>query len=324
MVQPLITLIMPAYNAENWIERAIQSVISQTYTNWELIIVNDGSTDNTKKICESFAKKDRRIKLLNERNKGVCEAKNNALKFVNGDYFLIIDSDDRLLSYALEKFVSTAINTNSDIVISGYIYNVDGKKTSRNVVQDYTFNPNQSFNSNEIVQLVESATIAPNWNKLLNKKFLINKFDSSISINEDMIFSLNCIKNANKISVLSDTLYEYIIQKNSLSRVFHAEFIDSLDKIFEIVIKDENPDLMKIEIQKWILDQWFIFVKNLCLNRNYSIDDKIALLKKAINSNSFRYYGKLKNVDTTGRRIGLVLLKCKLYKIYLKFLNKRK
>ena len=324
MNRPLVSLVMPAYNAEKYIGRAIESIISQTYDYWELLIVNDGSEDKTKYICEYYVNKDSRIKLFNQENQGVCRAKNFALQHVSGEYFIIVDSDDRLSNYALELYIKKAVLNNSDIIISGYIYNMNGQKQIRCIENEYSFYSNGILNSNEVSRLMKKSIISPNWNKLFHKKFLSYRFDTNYSINEDMIFSLTCIKNAKKITVLPNTLYEYIIQDNSLSRRFHFEFINSLEKMLEIIAENEEIDSIKIDIKKWFLNQWFIYIKNLCMFNDFSVEKKIIYLKEALNSTVFKHYGKIRYIDTRGRVIAFFLLKLKLYKLYMNLLNQKK
>ena len=111
---------MPAYNAQNWIKETIYNIQKQTYTNWELIIVNDGSTDDTELLCQKIAEKDNRIKVLTQSNKGPSAARNFGLSHMTGEYFTIIDCDDLLYSNALEVYLSTAQKYKADMVIAGF------------------------------------------------------------------------------------------------------------------------------------------------------------------------------------------------------------
>ena len=114
---PLVTVIVPVYNCEKYIARCIESVINQTYSNIELIIVNDGSTDHTNEICENYNKKYQNIKLINQKNQGVSIARNNALNISLGQYIQFTDSDDYMEKDMIELMVKSAVTNNSDIVI---------------------------------------------------------------------------------------------------------------------------------------------------------------------------------------------------------------
>ena len=100
-----VSVVMPTYNNENDVGQAIESVIEQTYSNWELIIVNDGSSDNTYNICQKYAQKDKRIKVYTQCNKGPSVARNNALKKASGDLLMFVDADDTLVKNALSILI---------------------------------------------------------------------------------------------------------------------------------------------------------------------------------------------------------------------------
>lgn len=119
--QPLVSVIMPAYNAEKYIEKAIMSVVNQTYTNWELIVIDDGSKDSTSEIVEKLAKKDKRITFYaNERNMGVARTRNRGFDLAKGEYVALLDSDDIWLEEKLEKQIGVAQKTGVDIIYCSY------------------------------------------------------------------------------------------------------------------------------------------------------------------------------------------------------------
>ena len=115
----LISIIMPVYNAEKYLNRSIESIMNQTYNNIEIILVNDGSTDNSLEICTSYQEKDNRIKLINQANKGVSFARNKGIDEATGDYIMFIDSDDYVEKNMIEDMVSKITEDDIDLVISG-------------------------------------------------------------------------------------------------------------------------------------------------------------------------------------------------------------
>ncbi|QKJ30434.1 glycosyltransferase [Mucilaginibacter mali] len=125
MTKPLISVIMPAFNAEKHMAESVETVINQTYQNWELIIVNDGSTDSTGAIAQQYALADKRIKLINQQNKKLSAARNTGIKASTGDWIAFLDADDLWVTDKLEKQIDI-INTNPDIGLvfsDGYIFN---------------------------------------------------------------------------------------------------------------------------------------------------------------------------------------------------------
>lgn len=125
MVEPLISIIMPAYNAEKYITESVDTVINQTYKNWELIIINDGSTDDTEAIARQYTLTDSRIKLINQENKKLSAARNIGIKAAVGDWVAFLDADDLWVADKLKKQIAL-INTKPDIGLvfsDGYIFN---------------------------------------------------------------------------------------------------------------------------------------------------------------------------------------------------------
>ena len=115
-----VSIIIPVYNAKKYLANTLDSVIKQTYKNLEIILVNDGSTDNSKDICESYAKIDKRIKVINKENGGVSSARNYGLALAKGEYISFVDSDDFLFENMIETLVNDIQNTNAEIAVCGY------------------------------------------------------------------------------------------------------------------------------------------------------------------------------------------------------------
>lgn len=138
--RPLVSVIMPAYNAEKYIEEAIRSVLSQTYTNWKLLILDDGSTDRTAELAERFANADTRIRLLrNPQNMGVAQTRNRGFDMANGDWAALLDSDDVWHSDKLEKQLATAERSGADMIYCSYsMMDADGRRISDFIVSERT------------------------------------------------------------------------------------------------------------------------------------------------------------------------------------------
>jgi len=126
--EPLVSVVIPIYNVEQYLPRCLDSIINQTYRNTEIIVVNDGSTDNCPNIIHDYAKKNNKIKVINKPNGGLESARNAGVKLSTGKYIWHVDSDDYADLFSLEKMVATAIESDCDIVISGYkVYPDDSK-----------------------------------------------------------------------------------------------------------------------------------------------------------------------------------------------------
>lgn len=208
------SIIVPVYNRQETISNAIESVLAQDYNNWELIIIDDGSIDDTKKVCESFSKKDKRIRYFYKKNGGVCSARNYGIKNARGNYILFLDSDDTYNQEALNKLNDIADEfSNIDMFCFGY-----GSSSTMKWIPD---------NSNKIVtrEMIDNMYLPTHinlykqnkfflknfiWNKCYKLKFLKEyniKFDENRRTWEDGKFIIECLEKANSIFPLSDVLY---------------------------------------------------------------------------------------------------------------------
>lgn len=206
---PLITVIMPAYNAGKTIGRAIESVLNQTYKNIELIIVNDGSTDKTSEFVGEYG--DSRIRLIEQANKGLSGARNAGLEQMNGEYVAFIDSDDWYETDYVEKMVSSIITTNSRLAICGMIAHIDDN-TSCSASFDATYD--SCFENAEFLSRFESGIMNSVCNKLYQTTVLQDyglRF-KKIAIVEDLEFNLrflDCMGNIGRVCFIPQCLYHY-------------------------------------------------------------------------------------------------------------------
>ncbi len=217
----LVSIIIPVYNAENSLVRCLDSVISQTYADVEIIVLNDGSSDNSQKICEEYKEKDNRIKFINQENQGVSKTRNTAINIANGKYVLFIDSDDTISIDYVETLVTEAVNTGADLVICGYENVYDLKKETITYGSDLLY----SFETFDVFdKLSEKMLLATPWGKLFVKDKIQSYFREDISLGEDVCFVLNYLKNIGVVKIVDKALYQYFISTNaqSLSKKYHS------------------------------------------------------------------------------------------------------
>ena len=194
-----ISVIVPFFNSRKTLDRCLNSILAQTYKNFELIAVNDGSTDNSLEIVSSYAEKDNRIKIVNKAHKGVSSARNKALEVATGDLIQFVDADDDIEPDMFETAVSLMEETGADIVVCNHdhpcIMNYFGDS-----VLDFTDKKNiWRFYQNTF------AGVVP-WNKLYKREIITEKFDEEISFTEDDVFCLSNMANAKKIAGTSKVL----------------------------------------------------------------------------------------------------------------------
>lgn len=202
--KPLISIIVPIYNLENYIYRCLQSILGQTYTNFECLLIDDGSTDNSSKICDDFTLKDSRITVVHKKNEGVSIARNTGICVAKGEYICFLDGDDWYEPSLLEEAVYKIMETNSNVIMWGINF-YDGDRIYKKVV-----NKNDKLEIDQIDFFPEWFN-AP-WTKIIKKTFLEeNKisFPENISMAEDMYFSYKCFSKLESIFFINKPLYNY-------------------------------------------------------------------------------------------------------------------
>ena len=210
--QPKVSVIVPVYNVEKYLEKCLESLIHQTLKEIEIIIINDGATDSSPKIIERYTQKDSRIKTINQKNQGLSGARNSGLKIAQGEYISFIDSDDWVDQDFLEKLYNSAKNNNADIAMTTII-------RKREKIQKYRVHyikENVYETLEEKIKACNIPTCCYVWNKLYKKNLLENMEFSINRYFEDMLWIPEIIKKANKIVTTRYTNYYYRVNNNSI------------------------------------------------------------------------------------------------------------
>lgn len=229
-MEKLISVIVPVYKVEQYLEKCIDSIINQTYKNLEIILVDDGSPDNCGKICDDYAEKDSRIKVVHKENGGLSDARNAGYEFVNGEYISFIDSDDYIATDFYEILVNTMVKENSDIVECGVVKfceNEDIKTENKNPVV-------RSFDTVEALEsLVEEKDFHQHvWNKLYKTELVMDvKFEKG-KLNEDEFWTYQIFGKAKKVSRISVGLYYYLQRGGSImGNSYNLRRLDALEAL---------------------------------------------------------------------------------------------
>lgn len=228
-LNPEVTLIVPIYNTELYLRRCIDSILNQTFENFELILVNDGSSDGSKRICEEYCEKDCRVILINKKNEGVSVARNVGLDIARGTYIGFVDSDDFIYKDMLKLTLETIKNEGGDIVEFEY---TEVKNT--NLCIQYEKEDRVLIRGNHITGLTRQIDVPFSnvvWNKLYKKEILSQIRFRNARICEDVEFSYRVMLNVNKYIYISDRLYGYCFRDESLCRIKNYT-IDLLDAIY--------------------------------------------------------------------------------------------
>lgn len=232
----MISIIIPVYNVEKYLSKCIDSVLAQDFEDWELLLINDGSTDNSGNICDEYAIKDSRIKVFHQENKGVSAARNLGIDNAQGEYIIFIDSDD----YVTSTYLSDLSKYDSDIIASGFdLWYADGRPTERK-----TFDELKSYylHDNTLSEAISIGEYKYLWHGpccKLYKRVTIddNRFDESLNYGEDHLFNLCILQNCSSITLVPVSNYIYTHYGNvSLTnrRVDYNSMFDYLFKMLKI------------------------------------------------------------------------------------------
>lgn len=210
---PVFSIIMPIYNAEKYLKSAINSVIKQTYTNWELILINDASTDNSLQICQQYIKNEKRIRLHNKKiNHGLGMARNTGISLAQGKWIFFMDSDDTMKINTLEELSLYSTDDNLDIIVFGFSQNFENSKG--HIVKQVKLIPHikdYELIGNQVIQLDEQKVFPYAWNKLYKTAFLHSynlSFESTKMI-EDFLFNIQAFSKANQVKCIPKIYYNY-------------------------------------------------------------------------------------------------------------------
>lgn len=248
----LVSIIIPCYNAEKYIEETIVSVINQTYSNWELIIVNDGSTDNSFAIVKEFAEKDKRISFIEKSNSGVSDSRNKGLEKSKGDFIAFLDADDSWKPEYLEKQITNLQANQYTISYTAcQLINQNGEKLNQQI---------RGENNPQLDDfLIQKANYNTNPSGIVYKKECFEKvkgFDVNLSNNADQDILIQMLAKGNSIGYIDELLWDYRMHDNNMS------------KNISVLEKDTLYLFNKCANQKLFTNFWF---KQQCFSNLYLI-----------------------------------------------------
>lgn len=306
----LVSIIVPIFNSEKYIETIIKQIINQTYENIELILVNDGSTDNSDSIVKSFLS-DSRIKYISQPNGGPSFARNTGLKHVNGQYITFIDSDDSIAPDYIEKLYNGIIEFDSDICCCGYEY-----IGFNEAYKHHDFLPFGQINKDNFVKNIFSGTGGITWGKIYKSNILLEnniQFDENFKLCEDQLFALTAWSKSTKFCSIDYNGYKYN-GKNESSLMHNNNFCKWYQQ-FDLIKKEESilNNYVSTSIANECLDKK---IKNVLVSLIYSgLDGDQELLKDLIKDNIIKHYLKLIKINSL--RSLIYFLPIKIRNFYL-------
>lgn len=303
-----VSIIVPIFNSEKYLNKCIDSIINQSLKEIEIILINDGSKDNSELICNNYAKKDNRIRVISKKNEGVSSARNCGLKMAKGEYVLFVDSDDWLELNMCEVLYKEASLGDYDVVMCGFKEFNDYKKSYK----DFIIN---NVSDDKILDIILSNSYPIKgflFNKLLKREKITKEFNDKIFIKEDLMFLLENVGNITKYKIIKDELYNYRITESSLS---HSKKVN-INRISSLYVDKyivEKFNTRYIDFYK------FLFVHEYCFYFfNMSLDQK-SILKEKYETNFKKYYKEvLKSNNISYKEKIKLFIKEKIMYIYFR------
>lgn len=247
-----ISIIVPVYKVEGYLEKCLDSIISQTYKDLEVILVDDGSPDNCGKICDEYAAKDDRIIVIHKQNEGVARARNSALDIATGDYISFIDSDDWMAEDAYEYFVKNIERYRADCVV-GRCQMAFEKNDVLKYGEKESVNIKCMTSSGAMKEVLNGGSAI--WNRLFKKKIFDNLRFPVDRINDDEVTVLHAYAGCNRVVFLNQYTYYYRIRANSITTsTFSMRKVDVLYNAKDNMkyISEERPKLYKYAEAKFV------------------------------------------------------------------------
>lgn len=232
---PAISIIIPAYKVEKWVRRAVQTLQEQTFGDWELIIVDDGSPDNTGIICDEAAAEDARIRVIHQQNCGAAGARNNAIAIARGEYLYFMDADDWCESTMLADMHAFAQANNLQLVVTGFYidtYYGEGQfyREQRNA-PDVVYASQREFRQNA-VKLFDAQLLYAPWNKLYRRDYLAeNNILFPATFWDDLPFNLEVVRNVERVGCIDGHYYHFLrAREESENTRYRADMYDKREE----------------------------------------------------------------------------------------------
>lgn len=255
--KPLISVIMPAYNASSTISKAINSVLNQVYKNWELIIVNDGSKDNTLEICKKYETSN--ILVINQENGGLSKARNEGLKYSRGEYVCFIDSDDWVKPEYLYLLYQSIVDCHSDLSICGLI--LLRNNSCINLCSQESTCYQFVYKNQKFVEIFETGLLNSSCNKLY-KKAIIDRFSiqfKPLALVEDIEFNIQYLQYVYKVSFVKESLYCYEQSNSHLTVRVSKEFFDNYFQIHNLLLNLVDKDFY-VFVHRFVYHQYMSII----------------------------------------------------------------
>ena len=308
-MKELVSIIVPVYNGEKYIEKCITNLLGQTYENIEIVMINDGSKDNTEVMLEECSKKDERIKVIHQKNQGLSGARNTGIDNATGKYVVFVDVDDEIAPALVEDNVALAEKNNADIVLySFWYYDVDSDTITQNEYNGNFSGDAEKYFHGYLKKTIDNEIFNAPWNKMIRRDILINnqlRFDTRYPIFEDIIFAPRVLSYSKSIVVNSKPYYKYYVHSSgSLITKFYDNIYDCILQAYHNGIdycsKFNDNTEQKHCFDGIIIKYTLPHIKQICMEKTINKRRKRELLHRIINDECMKK--AIDTVDFEGRK----------------------
>ena len=316
-----VSVVIPFYNEEKHLARCIDSVLDQSYENYEVLLINDGSNDGSQEIAEFYSRKFENVKLINKINTGLCSSRDEGVCVASGEYVMFVDSDDTITQKCLSSLMSHAIQDNnvlSDIIVGGFTYVYSNKQTKINVVYPNLIKGKIELLEDDFVDIYNSNVLNPIWNKLFRIEFLNEnklKVNRGLKIFVDVPFTYDALRLCKYIAIVPFQAYNYHVTISGMYNKLHSfnVYFESLKMQYnfkimfaENILNGASFDLFKNKIERIFL-QGLIeaiskgllsdsksteFYKNIDFVINYTRNNNLQFSTENLYEKALIYYTK--------------------------------
>ena len=287
MQKKIITVGIPCYNGETTLERCVVSILNQTFRDFELLIIDDGSTDSTPRLAEELARTDSRIRVIHQENRGLSASRNRTISESVGQYVCFIDSDDTICTTYLEKLFHAIIKFDAELSMCKYYID----RQTGEVGETKTLSVDETYRE-LLIPTKNYAAFA--WNRLYKmdiiKKYGL-RYDEHIYGNEDALFNYQYLEHCNKVAIVDEELYHYIINTNSImfSKGYNPKRILA-NKSFEYMLKEAEGKERYEFVQ--VAAMWYnlILKRRIILSRAKIDPKQMEIINRMVRLNRKAFY----------------------------------
>ncbi len=262
---PLISIIIPVYNVEECLRQCVDSVLAQTYKNLEIILIDDGSSDNSGKICDEYAAQDRRIKVIHQQNQGVPTARNVGLQVATGEYIGFVDSDDYIKPDMYQVLLEETLKNQADITMCGqFLLKPNGEEPVKFPQKTAYIYPDNAAWLKDLMTYPFATQVL--WNKLFKKQSIGNMvFNCQFRNSEDCQFLLDLLCKPLRVAYIPKPLYYYVVRGDSITHRYSIRFFAGRYSVWKCAIgiankmyQNGNIPWMRVVYREWFIPTAFM------------------------------------------------------------------